>query len=483
MKNPIPNFALLLLATALPASAQWSTATMPEIRSEFTATTTDQKLYIAGGRGHWSVLESIDVLDIATGTWTQLRLSSPRYELAAASVGHEVFFGGGLTWLGTAGGFVGTVDIYNELTGSWSTEQLPLPAGLFGAGSFGTKVYFAGGFQAIIQVFDTVTRTWTVLRPPGPNRGFLKVLADERWVCMGRGGGVIPAQHLIDVYDSWSDSWTQVFAPEKVHSMALSEGRLQVTGCDNGLPEHAIWEYELESGVWSSRRRSSDRCFPASGAIGPFMVLANGLLPGNAIYPDAEVYNRLTDDWQSTLLSVAARSRVTAVHEPSGSIFVIGGQLNGSTSTSIDNIDIFRVDTSIGTPFCSPPSPNSSGDRARIEAAGLVASEDNWFFLGMNGAPPGRVAMFLAGSQAAIATNPAGSQGSLCLGGAVVRLTGTVGVIRADGSYGSRVDLSLPTLPMQTIGIGETWHFQAWFRDANPGPTTNFTDALSVTFE
>ena len=29
---------------------------------------------------------------------------------------------------------------------------------------------------------------------------------------------------------------------------------------------------------------------------------------------------------------------------------------------------------------------------------------------------------------------------------------------------------------------GETWHFQAWHRDRNPLPTTNYTDAVSITF-
>jgi hypothetical protein len=33
-----------------------------------------------------------------------------------------------------------------------------------------------------------------------------------------------------------------------------------------------------------------------------------------------------------------------------------------------------------------------------------------------------------------------------------------------------------PALP------GETWNFQAWYRDSNPEPTSNFTGAVGVTF-
>jgi hypothetical protein len=32
------------------------------------------------------------------------------------------------------------------------------------------------------------------------------------------------------------------------------------------------------------------------------------------------------------------------------------------------------------------------------------------------------------------------------------------------------------------VAPGETWHFQAWYRDANPGATSNLTDNHSVTF-
>ena len=32
------------------------------------------------------------------------------------------------------------------------------------------------------------------------------------------------------------------------------------------------------------------------------------------------------------------------------------------------------------------------------------------------------------------------------------------------------------------VAAGETWHFQGWFRDADPTATSNFTDAVAITF-
>ena len=43
--------------------------------------------------------------------------------------------------------------------------------------------------------------------------------------------------------------------------------------------------------------------------------------------------------------------------------------------------------------------------------------------------------------------------------------------------------LALPFDPPTAVQAGETWNFQAWFRDANPDSTSNFTDGVAGTFE
>ncbi len=80
--------------------------------------------------------------------------------------------------------------------------------------------------------------------------------------------------------------------------------------------------------------------------------------------------------------------------------------------------------------------------------------------------------------------NPGGSQGTLCLGGAIGRLTQYVMNSGAGGRFSARIDLGdLPAPLGSAVDPGETWHFQAWFRDHNPGPTSNFSDAVSVPFQ
>ncbi len=54
-----------------------------------------------------------------------------------------------------------------------------------------------------------------------------------------------------------------------------------------------------------------------------------------------------------------------------------------------------------------------------------------------------------------------------------------------EGAATLPIDLAGTPIPTGVVSIsaGQTWNFQAWYRDANPTPTSNFTDAVSVLFQ
>ena len=58
-------------------------------------------------------------------------------------------------------------------------------------------------------------------------------------------------------------------------------------------------------------------------------------------------------------------------------------------------------------------------------------------------------------------------------------LTGPAGVIDLT------LDLTAIPQPAGPTAVlpGETWTFQCWFRDSNPGGTSNLTSAIQITFE
>jgi hypothetical protein len=77
--------------------------------------------------------------------------------------------------------------------------------------------------------------------------------------------------------------------------------------------------------------------------------------------------------------------------------------------------------------------------------------------------------------------------GNLCLSGSIGRVVG--GQILNSGFFGGfATDVDLTSLPQPAGAVavmsGETWHFQAWFRDAIGGQaTSNFTDGWQITFQ
>ncbi len=157
-----------------------------------------------------------------------------------------------------------------------------------------------------------------------------------------------------------------------------------------------------------------------------------------------------------------------------------------ATGTSLDVNQNGTPDEceAIGTSYCTPAVVNSSGDSAEILALGSELVADNDLLLVAKGMPTNKFGYFLAGLTQGFVPQPPGSQGNLCLGGQIARFAKQIQSSGLSGAFTIQVDLtSIPTAPPHTVLAGETWNFQAWYRDKNPGNTSNFTDAVSVVFK
>jgi hypothetical protein len=151
---------------------------------------------------------------------------------------------------------------------------------------------------------------------------------------------------------------------------------------------------------------------------------------------------------------------------------------NGSFCTSAPNI---------GTNYCAA-APNSTGQTAEISAVGSVVVADNNVTLIATNLPDNSFGYFLNSRMQGFVANPGNSQGNLCLGGAIGRYVGPNEVQNSGltGTYELQLDLTRTPTPTGFVMImpGETWHFQAWYRDLVGGvATSNFTDAISITFQ
>lgn len=153
----------------------------------------------------------------------------------------------------------------------------------------------------------------------------------------------------------------------------------------------------------------------------------------------------------------------------------IGGDVGGGGGTP-----------TIGTSYCTAV-PNSTGAAAVMSAEGSTALANNDVLLTAGSLPTASFGYFLTSSMQGFVANPGGSQGNLCLSGAIGRYVGP-GQIQNSGMAGEiqlAIDLTMHPTPSGIVMVqaGETWNFTAWYRDSVGGTaTSNFADGLEIMF-
>jgi len=240
----------------------------------------------------------------------------------------------------------------------------------------------------------------------------------------------------------------------------------------------AYWEASKATGVDGDEL---DNSRPRAGAV--YVFRRSGALWSQEAYLKAS--NTGTGDQFGHSVSVAGDTAVIgAICECSGATGVNGDQSDNS-ALAAGAAYVFDLDVpSIGTSYCGPAAVNSSGLPGLIRAFGSSAVADNYVTLVASQLPIEQLGYFISSQTQGFIVNPGGSQGNLCLGGSMGRHLLTAG---SSGSAGKRsVVLDLTQLPTPSgsyaVQAGETWNFQLWFHDNNPGPTSNFTDGVAVTF-
>ncbi|QDV08031.1 Thermophilic serine proteinase precursor [Planctomycetes bacterium Poly30] len=133
--------------------------------------------------------------------------------------------------------------------------------------------------------------------------------------------------------------------------------------------------------------------------------------------------------------------------------------------------------------YCGPAIVNSTSQSASMSYLGSSEVALNDLSLVAQGLPSSSVVLFIASRTQGFVAFPGGSTGNLCLGGSVGRFQSQVASTGTGSSVTIAIDLNAVPQPNGSVAAmpGDTWNFQAWYRDSLIGiPITNFTDGLSV---
>lgn len=139
----------------------------------------------------------------------------------------------------------------------------------------------------------------------------------------------------------------------------------------------------------------------------------------------------------------------------------------------------------IGSNYCGPAALNSTGNSGVISASGSRVAADNDLQLSAALLPMNSAGFFIASQTQGFVQGPGSSQGNLCVVADVARFSLQIQNSGSAGAFSVPINLELfSTNPPQPVLAGQTWNFQAWYRDSVGGQaTSNFTDGIQIDFE
>jgi hypothetical protein len=179
---------------------------------------------------------------------------------------------------------------------------------------------------------------------------------------------------------------------------------------------------------------------------------------------------------------------LTALPAPTAFRFFAGGSAAGNV-LAFDNPELGPVGpATLGTRYCTPAVPNSTGSSTRITATGSNVVALNDVTLATSDMPNNAFGFFLTSQTQGMVAQPGGSLGVLCLSGAIGRYVGPGQIQNSGGAGGFQYMIDLTVHPTPTgivqVQAGETWNFQCWHRDSVGGAAvSNFSDAISISFQ
>jgi len=274
---------------------------------------------------------------IAPGNWTlRANLSEERMDLAAVSLGGQVYaIGGNLYDEGSGGLATDVVEVYDPID-NVTRKKAPLPAPRTGpaAATVGGTIHVIGGyvnrtlgFVGWHDEYDAATDAWTARSPMPISRAFAAatVIDDKVYVVGGIDNLSGPALGELEVYDPATDEWTSkapMPTPRSRFAAVSWRGKLYAIG--GFYPTAEV--YDPVTDTWSTAAPIPSAPWgTAAIALGDAIyVVGGGSGYDCAGNPHAYAFDPAADRW-SPFPTPRVTRRYFALAETGGTLYIVGG--------------------------------------------------------------------------------------------------------------------------------------------------------------
>jgi N-acetylneuraminic acid mutarotase len=289
LKSILLTVLAILGLTAATMAQQWTTkAPMPAAVSASGVAVINNIIYVVGGSGLTSNLNTVFAYDPSTNSWsTKAQMSFIRGELAVATVNGKIYAIGGYN----NNNAVNIVEEYDPISNTW-TSKAPMPTSrsTIACGVINDRIYVVGGWPGAyttLEEYNPATNTWATKTsfPFGiMSINSCSVINNKLFYIGGKnsGGNVTTTNQA---YDPISDTWTAY----------------------SSLPQQR----------WSG----------ATSELNGEIYFFGGTNIGNSYVPNFTnnyIYNSFSNTWSNGLSMPRKRARQVAANV-NGKIYLIGG--------------------------------------------------------------------------------------------------------------------------------------------------------------
>lgn len=358
---------LLMAGQTLAQGTFTATGSMTTTREQHAETLlSDGRVLIAGGYytgNWWEILDSAEIYDPATGTFTPTgSMSTPRCQITATLLANGMVLIAG----GAGSAYLASSEIYNPATGlftptgNMSTPRANYTATLLASGEVLVTGGATGGATATAEIYNPATGAFTPTGSMSIDRDLHRATLLNNGKVLVTGGQKTGGPNLAsaELYDPATGLFTptgSMSAPRDYHTATLlNNGKVLVVGA--GTPvENSADIYDPSTGIFTpTGSMSTPRGLHTATLLNNGKVLVAGGYNGSVTIASAELYDPISGTFAATDSMFTPRLYHRATFLNNGEVLVTGGVVSQDSWNVLSSAELYSYPMYVFSGFFSP---------------------------------------------------------------------------------------------------------------------------------